>query len=318
MMRGNLGCMASASMNRTLSLTVTDRERLSPQLIRMPRFQCYREPPTGIICGDSLTIAPRLPKKFVDLLILDPPYNLRKSFKGKTFKKLSVKKYTSWLNRVIKKLKPLLAENASIYICGDWLTSVSIYEVASTHFKIQNRITWEREKGRGAKMNWKNSSEDIWFCTVSNDYTFNVDAVKLRRKVKAPYRQQNGQPKDWQDSETGKFRDTYPSNIWTDITVPFWSMRENTEHPTQKSEKLVAKLILASSNPGDFVLDPFLGSGTSIAVAAKLQRRYLGLDISQDYCLIAARRLEMAMEDPKIQGIRDDVFWERNSFPFGS
>ena len=68
----------------------------------------------------------------------------------------------------------------------------------------------------------------------------------------------------------GNFRDTHPSNLWTDISVPFWSMPENTDHPTQKAEKLIAKLVLASTNPGDFVFDPFLGSGTSSVVAKKL------------------------------------------------
>ena len=129
--------------------------------------------------------------------------------------------------------------------------------VAQKHFLVRNRITWEREKGRGSLSNWKNCSEDIWFCTVSDSYTYNVDAVKLKRKVIAPYTDAEGSPKDWDDTSEGNFRLTYPSNLWTDITVPFWSMPENTDHPTQKPEKLVAKIVLASSNPGDVVLDPF-------------------------------------------------------------
>ena len=112
---------------------------------------------------------------------------------------------------------------------------------------VRNRITWEREKGRGAKVNWKSACEDIWFCTVSDNYTFNVDAVKLRRRVLAPYTDGIGRPKDWMRTDSGGFRDTHPSNLWTDISVPFWSMPENTDHPTQKSEKLLAKLILAST-----------------------------------------------------------------------
>ena len=91
--------------------------------------------------------------------------------------------------------------------------------------------------------------EDIWFATRTDDYTFHVDAVKVRRRVRAPYRA-DGQPKDWEDTPDGKFRNTYPSNFWDDISVPYWSMPENTAHPTQKPEKLLAKLILASSDPG--------------------------------------------------------------------
>lgn len=100
--------------------------------------------------------------------------------------------------------------------------------------------------------------EDIWFATNGNDYTFNLDAVKIRKKVIAPYRV-DGKPKDWVESESGKYRDTCPSNFWDDITIPFWSMAENTAHPTQKSEKLIAKIMLASSLEGDIVFDPFFG-----------------------------------------------------------
>ena len=210
---------------------------------------------------------------------------------------------------LIRVLKP----NASVYICGDWHTSASILAVASKYLTVRNRITWEREKGRGAKTNWKNSSEDIWFCTVDDHYTFNVEAVKLKRKVLAPYRLENGLPKDWEETDGGNFRDTHPSNMWTDITIPFWSMPENTDHPTQKSEKLIAKLLLASSTVGDLVFDPFLGSGTTSVVAKKLKRRYVGIDLNEEYCLLAERRLELAREASEIQGYVNGVFWERNS-----
>ncbi|MCX5782946.1 MAG: site-specific DNA-methyltransferase, partial [Elusimicrobia bacterium] len=172
---------------------------------------------------------------------------------------------------------------------------------------------FEREKGRGAKSNWKNCSEDIWFCTMSDKYYFNVDAVKMKRKVLAPYKDKSGKPKDWRDTENGKYRITHPSNIWTDITIPFWSMPENTKHPTQKPEKLAAKIILASSKPGDMVFDPFLGSGTTSVVAKKLDRRYLGIEIDELYAALAEKRLEMADTDKEIQGYADEVFWERNT-----
>jgi site-specific DNA-methyltransferase (adenine-specific) len=209
-------------------------------------------------------------------------------------------------------LKQVLKPTSSVYVCGEWHTSASIYTAAAEYFIIRNRITWEREKGRGAVLNWKNSAEDIWFCTVSDNYTFNVDQVKLRRKVIAPYRVK-GQPKDWDETPQGKFRDTAPSNIWTDITVPFWSMPENTDHPTQKSEKMMARLILAGSNPGDFVFDPFLGSGSTSVAAKKLGRKYLGIEIDKEYCLLTERRLELADIDTTIQGYTDGVFWERNT-----
>ena len=299
--------------NRTITLSDADRERLRVKVITADSHTLSTSCLEGIVLGDMFDWAPRLPDSSVDLLILDPPYNLSKEFHGHRFSKREISSYTHWLNSVVEQLVPLLTESASVYICGDWLTSHSIYEVASKYFKVRNRITWEREKGRGATTNWKNSAEDIWYCTVSDNYVFNVDVVKMRRRVLAPYRTQGGRPKDWQEGQQGRYRDTFPSNFWNDITVPFWSMPENTDHPTQKSEKLMAKLILASSKPGALVLDPFVGSGTTPVVAKKLGRRFLGIELVEEYCLLAARRLELADQCTAIQGYANGVFWERNT-----
>lgn len=302
-----------AGRNRTLCLSDEDRARLIPTLLRDVPVSRMEKPVRGTIHGDYRHWASVLPLAHVDLLFLDPPYNLDKAFNGHKFARRSVQEYTAWLNGVLRQLMPLLKPTATVYICGDWLTSHSIFEAASHHLYIRNRITWEREKGRGAQTNFKNASEDIWFCTVSDTYTFHVDAVKLRRKVLAPYTDTERRPKDWQRTANGNFRDTHPSNLWTDITVPFWSMPENTDHPTQKSEKLLAKLLLASTCPSDFVLDPFLGSGTTSVVAKKLGRQYLGIECDEEYCCLAARRLEIAEKNWEIQGFADGVFWERNT-----
>lgn len=256
-----------------------------------------------------------LPTACIDLLILDPPYNLRKNFNGQLFQSRSPVDYLTWFESWLLPLKRLLKPTASLYVCADWQSSAILYPLLAEHFTIRNRITWEREKGRGAKTNWKNAAEDIWFATVSDRYTFNVEAVKLKRRVIAPYRDRHGAPKDWQDSQQGRFRLTHPSNLWTDISVPFWSMPENTDHPTQKPEKLIAKLILASSQAGDVVLDPFLGSGTTSVVAKKLQRHYIGIETNREYCCLAEKRLALAERDRRIQGYTDGYFWERNSAP---
>ena len=193
------------------------------------------------------------------------------------------------------------------------MSSAAIHRLGEKYFIPQNRITWEREKGRGAKSNWKNCSEDIWFFTVSENYYFNVDAVMVKRQVIAPYTDRNGDPKDWTETENGRFRITHPSNLWTDLTVPYWSMPENTDHPTQKPEKLLAKIILASSKPGDLVFDPFNGSGTTTVVAKKLERHYLGVEIDETYCCLSHKRLDLASTERAIQGYVDGVFWERNT-----
>lgn len=263
------------------------------------------------ILGDSLETLKYIPKESVDLIIADPPYNLTKKYNTKTFSKKSKDEYEKYTRKWLSLVMPILKPNGSIYICCDWETSIIIGSVLDDYFKIQNRITWQREKGRGAKQNWKNGMEDIWFATKSNEYTFNLDAVKVRKKVMAPYRV-NGTPKDWEETKHGNFRDTCPSNFWDDITIPFWSMPENTAHPTQKPEKLIAKMILASSNENDIVFDPFLGSGTTSVVAKKLNRHYFGIERDKQFCIWAEQRLEMANTNKNIQGYIDGVFWDRN------
>ena len=244
-----------APRNRTISLDDAERYRLRPRLI--PEPEVYPDTVDATVLGDCLEAAAQLAPGSVDMLFLDPPYNLNKRFGERSFTKKPVEQYTGWLGNVLDDLLPTVKPNGTVYICGDWHTSASIFAAASERLNVRNRITWEREKGRGAKIHWKNSSENIWFCTMGNDYTFNVDDVKVRRKVIAPYRNGDGSPKDWQEGDDDNYRDTHPSNLWTDITIPFWSMPENTDHPTQKSEKFLAKLMLASTNPGDLVLKHF-------------------------------------------------------------
>jgi site-specific DNA-methyltransferase (adenine-specific) len=301
-----------APRNRTLTVTEAERSIFQNRLIPAEQVKGTNALDRTIL-GDCFDIMERMPAGFADLVILDPPYNLNKKFGDTTFSRRSVDEYSDWLRGVLKLVKRVLKPHGTVYICGDWHSSTSIYTAASEFFVVRNRITWEREKGRGALSNWKNSSEDIWYCTLSDSYTFNVDAVKLRRKVIAPYRTADGAPKDWVESNDGNFRDTHPSNIWTDITIPFWSMPENTDHPTQKSEKLIAKLILASSRVDDVVLDPFLGSGTTSVVAKKLGRRFCGIELDEGFALLAEKRLAQASADLTIQGYSDSVFWERNS-----
>lgn len=302
-----------APRNRTLFLTDAERRQYESRLLRLSTNTSLEGVLGRTICQDVFDVLALLPLSSIDLLVADPPYNLNKTFNHASFSNLSLSEYECWLESWIAPTVRLLKPTASIYICGDWRSSTAIQRVCERHFIVRNRITWEREKGRGAETNWKNCSEDIWFCTMGQSYTFNVAAVKLKRRIIAPYTDTNGKPKDWQESENGRYRLTYPSNLWTDITVPFWSMPENTDHPTQKPEKLVAKIVLASSNENDVVFDPFLGVGTTSVVAKKTRRRFFGIEIDSFYCCLAEKRLERAEEYQAIQGYSEGIFWERNS-----
>lgn len=302
-----------AKNNRTITVSPDEVALLRTNITKGEMIDDGFDFTDRIINDDLMAVVDRIPDKIADLIIIDPPYNLSKNYNGTKFQARSNTDYMAylrtWFAKVCKKLKP----HGSLYLCGDWKCTSALQMVMEEELTILNRITWQREKGRGAATNWKNSMEDIWFGVRNKDnYYFNVDAVKQKRRVIAPYRE-HGKPKDWEDSTDGKFRLTCPSNFWDDISVPFWSMPENTDHPTQKPEKLFAKLILASSQEGDFVFDPFMGSGTTCVVAHKLGRRFLGVEINEEYCLWAAKRLQNAAQDNTIQGYADGVFWERNT-----
>ena len=299
--------------NRTLELKTDEIESLRNKLVTEKTIQQNGNVINKTLNGDILTMLRYIPDGFADLIIIDPPYNLTKNFNGIKFNSRSECSYEeyleTWFPQVCKKLK----DSGSLYMCGDWKCTSLLQRAIEKELTIINRITWQREKGRGSKQNWKNGIEDIWFAVKNKcDYYFNVDAVMMKRRVLAPYRI-DGKAKDWNEEKDGNFRLTYPSNFWDDISIPFWSMSENTNHPTQKSEKLYAKLILASSKEGDIVFDPFLGSGTASVVAKKLNRRYCGIELNEEYCMWAEKRLEIADADREIQGYSDGVFWERNT-----
>ncbi len=312
-----------APRNKTITLTDEERALYTSQVVELSDegyLHCAGSSSrledgqlqNRVIHADLLQVVELLPSACADLLILDPPYNLTKEFAGMKFSSVGDEEYLDYLESWFPPLLRCLKPTASIYLCGDWKNSACLYLLLKKYAQVRNRIVWQREKGRGASHNWKNACEDIWFATLGKDFYFDVESVKQKRRVLAPYRQ-DGEPKDWQETEAGRFRLTHPGNFWDDISVPYWSMPENTEHPTQKPEKLLAKLVLASCPPGGLVLDPFLGSGTSAVVAKKLGRHFLGVEQNLDYCLLAQKRLAMAEDNPSIQGYTDGVFWERNT-----
>lgn len=301
-----------AERNRTLTVSESEIPGLESQILSAEDIKnSFAD--DCIVNSDLFDCIDAIPDEYFNLIIIDPPYNLDKDFHGRRFSSMKAGDYEDYLRGWFHKVCDKLAPDGTLYMCGDWKCASSMQRVIEERLTVLNRITWQREKGRGAKSNWKNAMEDIWFA-VSNpkDYYFDVESVKMRRKVIAPYRV-DGQPKDWQPTEAGNFRTTCPSNFWDDISIPFWSMPENTDHPTQKPEKLYAKLILASSKPGDRIFDPFSGSGTAAVVAAKLGRHYCGVEINREYCLWAAKRLANSASDKTIQGYAGGVFWERNS-----
>lgn len=305
-----------AERNQTLTLITEEKEKYTHKLLKIDNTHTEIQLDAIVnktINNDLLDVLPKLPRGFADLIIIDPPYNLDKNFHGFKFKASNADSYIQYLRSWFPQMVSLLKDNGSLYLCGDWKCTSALQQIMEENMVVLNRITWQREKGRGASNNWKNGMEDIWFGVKNrNDYYFDVEAVKQKRKVNAPYKI-DGKPKDWEATDVGNFRLTYPSNFWDDISIPYWSMPENTDHPTQKPEKLIAKLILASCPVEGIVFDPFLGSGTTSVTAKKLNRRYVGIEINEEYCTWVEKRLENADREKSIQGYADGVFWERNT-----
>jgi site-specific DNA-methyltransferase (adenine-specific) len=156
--------------NRTLALTEAEKECYKQNLIRLSSAANLSQIQNTTINQNLFDLLDWLPQACVDLLFLDPPYNLTKSFNGHIFKERTTDQYLSWLNSWLPKLLLILKPTASVYLCGDWRSSTAIHMAVDKYLQVRNRITWEREKGRGAKTGWKNNSEDIWFCTVSENY----------------------------------------------------------------------------------------------------------------------------------------------------
>jgi site-specific DNA-methyltransferase (adenine-specific) len=278
-----------SALNKTLILTKEERHIV---VAKLPKAS--HKLVSGIYCAEIENALASLPKGYFDLVVADPPYNLGRDFGNGTDKRKHGE-YIEWVYNWVKHLVRCSSPHASFYIFCDWKYS-GLYQDAleKAGLHIVNRITWKREKGRGAKKNWKQNMEDIWFAVRDNKhYTFNIEAVKIKKKVIAPYRE-NGKPKDWYITETGDAeRLTHPSNIWTDFVVPFWSMPENTEHPTQKPEALIERILLASSNKGDQVLDLFSGSGTTSVVAKRLGREFVGIEMNPDFVRLGMKRLKL-------------------------
>ena len=213
-----------STRNRSLRIEEADRERLAPLLEAARAAGLSSEPialgeaDDALILGDALAVLPRLPAASADLLIADPPYNMEKDFgsvKGKRMGGADYELYTlSWLRAAL----PLLKPEAGVYVCCDWRCSGSVERaLLASGLILRNRITWEREKGRSSDRNWKNAHEDIWFATVSGTYRYAAEAVRQRRRVRAPYRGEDGLPKDWGEGPEGRYRDTAASNLWTDL-----------------------------------------------------------------------------------------------------
>jgi site-specific DNA-methyltransferase (adenine-specific) len=223
----------------------------------------------------------RLPDACADLIIADPPYNLGKDY-GNNLDRKAWREYESftrsWLGQAIRLLKP----PGSIYVFMGVRFISRLFLLLEEEFELNFNgwITWHYTQGMGRKTGFSPRHEDILYFTRSEQFTFNLDEIRIPQKY---YRERNN------------MAGANPGDVWAFSHVHYCSA-EREAHPTQKPEALMERIIRASSNPGDLILDPFVGSGTTCRVAQVLGRNWLGIDINPEYINMSQRRIGSTFE----------------------
>lgn len=247
-----------------------------------------------IILGDALQVLKiEIPDNSADLIFADPPYNIGKDFNGHKDKWESEECYLKWcyewLDLCIKKLKP----NGSFYV----MTSTQFMPYFDIFLRdklsILSRLVWYYDSsGVQAKKYYGSMYEPILFCVKDpNNYTFNAADILVEAKTGAKRKLIDYRKNPPQIYSSEKV----PGNVWEYPRVRY-RMDEYENHPTQKPINLLERIIKASSNNGDTVLDPFSGTFTTSFVAKELGRNSVGIELQEDYVKIGLRRLQLQTE----------------------
>lgn len=272
----------------------------------------YRHPHGEIWVGDATTWLRSLENETVDLIFADPPYNIKKA-EWDSFE--SQEAYVRWSLQWIEQAARVLKSTGTLYISGFSEILADIKLPAMRFFRGCRWLVWHYKNKANLGSDWGRSHESLLHFRKSEQFTSNVDDVRIpygRHTLKYPehpqaessqYGKGNGRKgRVWHPHPRGaKPRDVI------EIPTTCNGMHEKTPHPTQKPEELLRKIVLASSNAGDLVIDPFLGSGTTAVVAEQLGRQWKGCDISTQYCQWAVRRIELVEDWPVEKWIQYDL-----------
>jgi site-specific DNA-methyltransferase (adenine-specific) len=257
----------------------------------------YKHPNGKLWHGDSIIWLQSLPGESVDLVFADPPYNINKA-DWDTFE--SQEQYIQFSMKWIEQAARVLKPNGSLYICGFSEILADIKHPASKFFKSCRWIIWHYKNKANLGNDWGRSHESIMHFRKTKQFKLNIDDIRIpygEHTLKYPSHPQaetslygNGKKKShiWEPNPLG----AKPKDV-LEIPTTCNGMHEKTPHPTQKPEELLRKIILASSNVGDIVLDPFCGSGTTVVCSEQLQRKWMACDLSEEYLGWAANRIEL-------------------------
>lgn len=241
-----------------------------------------------VACGDCLNILKSMKDKQVDLIFADPPYNLGKDFGNNSDNWKDKKEYLEWCYSWIDECFRVLKDDGTFYIMNSTQNIPYIDVYMQEKYNVINRIVWYYDSsGVQSKKKYGSMYEPILMTTKNEKsaYTFNWQDIMVEAKTGAKrnlidYRKTPPQPYS---------NEKVPGNVWEFARVRF-KMDEYEDHPSQKPEKLLERIILASSNENDLVLDPFSGTFTTSAVAISKNRRAIGIDLSNEYFKIGLRR----------------------------
>jgi site-specific DNA-methyltransferase (adenine-specific) len=250
-----------------------------------------------IICGETLTEVAKLPSRSFDAIVADPPYNLGKDY-GNNHDLKGFEEYLAfsraWLTQAHRLLKP----TGTIFVFMGVRFISCLFDILDQELKMffNSWITWHYTQGLGKTRGFSPRHEDILMFTKTEQFKFNLDAVRIPQKY---YRERNNMD------------GANPGDVWQFSHVHY-SNPEREEHPTQKPEALIERMVLVSTDEGDRVLDPFAGSGTTSRVCQVLRRHSLGIELNPQYVELIRNRLRKPISefdsfDPRLHRTPKDL-----------
>ncbi len=257
-------------------------------------YEIYEKEDMAVVLGDSIEVMKLMESDSVDLIFADQPYNIGKNFGNNKDSWETTEEYLEWNKIWIEEAMRLLKKNGTMYLmtATQYMPYIDVY--MQEHYHVLSRIVWSYDSsGVQSKKIYGSLYEPILMVTKSNqsNYTFNAEDILVEAKTGAKRKLIDYRKNPPQPYNTKKV----PGNVW-EFTRVRYRMAEYEKHPTQKPESLLNRIIKASSNENDLVFDPFGGTFTTGAVAKKLNRKFIGVDLNPEYIKIGLRRLNIADE----------------------
>lgn len=259
--------------------------------------------------GDCLDLLATIPDSFVQLVVTSPPYNLGKEYENRLNMNTYLEEQSQVIRECVRVLKP---EGSICWQVGNYVDNgeiipldVLLYPIfSSLGLHLRNRIVWHFGHGLHASKRFSGRYEVILWFTKSNLYTFNLDAIRVPQKYPNKKHFKGAKKGELSGNPLGK----NPSDVW-DIPNVKSNHVEKTAHPAQFPVELIERLVLSMSNDNDWVLDPFLGSGTTAISALMHQRKAIGAELFPDYIQIIKKRIDLALKgELRIRPLERDVY----------